>query len=139
MARIRKRCGWDELVMPVASFINIIFILVIFFIAAEAINSEMNDRQISMPSSSLSKPFSKKDPRSMTVNIRKDGTVNIGVAELTIEEMKLELKEAVNEWGDDLPVIIRGDKDVQLSYIRDVMAAVSAAGIKKIVFNSITR
>lgn len=139
MARKSRVSGWEELATPVASLVNIVFILVIFFIAAETINSELDDKQINMPSSSLSKPFSRKDPRSMTVNLRKDGTLNVGSIEMTVEEMKIELKDAVKQWGDDLPVIIRGDKDVQLSDLSEVMAAVSASGLKKVVFNSLSR
>lgn len=140
MARGKQKIqGPDQAETPISSMIDVVFLLIIFFVVTASIDKEIEDEKVLLSEAPHGRPVKKKDPRSFIINVRQDGTLTMGMRTVTIAEIKQQLelaKAGVANPGENLPIIIRGDFHVQHHYIREVMDAVKSTGLYKIRFNA---
>jgi biopolymer transport protein ExbD len=132
----RKRKEQEEASVPISSMIDIIFLLIIFFVVTASIDKEIEDEQVTLAAAPHGKPLTKKDPRSVTINVRRDGSVNIGMHQMKMSQLTLQLKAAASKRGSDIPIIIRGDQNTQHGYIKDVMEAITETGLYRVKFDA---
>ncbi len=137
MARKRRKNEYGEAAMPISAMIDITFLLIIFFVVTAAMDKEIEDEAILLSKAPHGKPVVKKDPRSVVVNVRKDGSVNINAVEKSMGEITTTLTVAASKWGNDMPIVIRGDKDVQHYHIRKVMDAITKTGLYRVRFDAL--
>lgn len=138
MARSKKRSGGNEGVStPISSMIDIVFLLIIFFVVTAAIDKEVEDERINLARAPHGKPVVKKDPNSVIINVHKDGMLTIGMIPVSMSQISDILRETFTNTGGNITIVIRGDKDVQHGYIRKVMDAVTETGLYKIKFVTI--
>ncbi len=142
MARKSKKSK-DEGIgdIPIESMIDVVFLLIIFFVVTAAIDKDIEDELVGLCDAPHGKALVKKNPKSVTINVRKDGTMNICQIQMTIEQISEQLKTTAVKWYPghfaDMPIIIRGDKDVQHGYIKKVLDAVTDTGLYKVRFMAI--
>ncbi len=135
----KKIDGPEQAETPISSMIDIVFLLIIFFVVTASVDKEIEDEKVILAESPHGRPIKQKDPRSVVINVRQDGTFYMGMRPVTIPEIKQQLeaaKASVANPGENLPIIIRGDWHVQHHYIRQVMDAVKSTGLYKIRFNA---
>lgn len=137
MARKTKRRDIEEASVPISAMIDIVFLLIIFFVVTASIDKEIEDEQVNLANAPHGKPLTKKDPRSFTINVRNDGTVNVGMMPATLKQITAQLNSAASKWGNDLPVIIRGDRNVQHEHIKNVMMAITETKLYRVSFNAV--
>lgn len=137
MGKRSRRKEQEEADVPIASMIDIVFLLIIFFVVTAAIDKEVEDEMIMLANAPNGKPVTKKDPRGVTINIRKDGTLNIGSRIMTMDQITSQLSVAASKWGNDIPIVLRGDKNVQHGYVKKVMIAITDTGLYKVRFDAI--
>jgi biopolymer transport protein ExbD len=137
MARHRRKNEYGEMAMPISAMIDITFLLIIFFVVTAAMDKEVEDEAIILSKAPHGKPLAKKDPRGIVINVRKTGEININAVEKTMSEITASLTVAALKWGNDMPIIIRGDKDVQHYHIKKVMEAITKTGLYKIRFDAL--
>jgi len=61
----------------------------------------------------------------------------MNMIEKSIPEITNALTVAASQWGKDIPIIIRGDKDVQHYHIRKVMKAITDTGLYRVRFDAV--
>lgn len=141
MAKRNKPVTEEAASVPISSMIDIIFLLIIFFIVTATLDKEIEDEQILLADAPHGRPVVKQDPRTITINVRVNGDVKIGEKVLTagsrenrlpaltalIEEMKRTTPDPLS-----IPIVIRGDRDVQYFYISRAMNAVKETGLYKV-------
>jgi biopolymer transport protein ExbD len=136
----RKKREVQEAEVPISSMIDIVFLLIIFFVVTAAIDKEIQDEKIELAKAPHGKPLTKKDPRSVTINVRSDSEdgsfFTIGMQIMSPSQISQQLVTAANKWGKDIPIIIRGDRDTQHEHIKEVMEAVTRTRLYKIKFNA---
>ncbi len=142
MARKRKKMGGEEGAdIPIESMIDVVFLLIIFFVVTAAIDKEVEDEAVGLSDAPHGKPLEKKNPKSVTINVRKDGVLNISQIPLTIDKISEQITIAATKWYPnnpaEMPIVIRGDKDAQHGYIKKVMEAVTKTGLYKVRFMAI--
>ena len=76
--------------------------------------------------------ITKKDPREIVIDVNSKGVITIARTPITPKELLSVLQKAVREFGDDTPVIVRGDGRASHLMVRQVMDTSAAAGIWKI-------
>lgn len=133
----RKQRETQEAEVPISSMIDIVFLLIIFFVVTASIDKEIDDEKVALSKAPHGKPLKKKDPRSFVINVRQDGTVNISMIPLTMEQVSQQLIAAAARWGNDIPIIIRGDKNTQHYYIKKVMKAVTDTRLYRVKFMAV--
>jgi biopolymer transport protein ExbD len=136
--KVKKR-RFEEVTVPLTAMIDVLFMLIIFFIVTAAIDKEIHDDEVRLANSPNSKPVTKKEPKTFTINIRNDGSVNTGMLPLTMNEIREQLISAADKWGPDTVVVIRADKDVKHWYVEKVLAMVTDAKLHKIKFNAVVQ
>ncbi len=139
MARKRKKSDSGVVAdIPIESMIDVVFLLIIFFVVTAAIDKDIEDELVGLCDAPHGKPLVKKNPKSVTINVRKDGTMNICQRQMTIEQISEQIKTTAIKWypGDftAMPIIVRGDKDVQHGYIKKVMDAITDTGLYRVRF-----
>jgi len=106
----RRREEQDVADIPISSMIDIIFLLIIFFVVTAALDKEVEDEVVKLSKAPHGKPIVKKNPRSLTINVRPDGTMNIGGIQMSTKKIEYTLRTVANKWypgnAKALPIII---------------------------------
>ncbi|MGC6467632.1 MAG: ExbD/TolR family protein [Akkermansiaceae bacterium] len=130
---------------PPASFqlapmIDIVFLLLIFFLVTYQITEQEKDTRVSVPSSTEGAE-SARVANEIVVNVTKDGEITISGEPYTLAELRekmeriVEASEIANTGGaDKQPVRIRCDADGKNQTLIEVMDEIQKAGIFNIGF-----
>ena len=131
---MRKQKEEEYMSGNLTAMIDVVFQLIIFFVCTTSMQDTMNSK-IELAMAPHGKPLTKKDPREIKVDV--DAKGNIYIARTHVGENLLGsiVKKAVAEYGQDVPIIIRGDTNAKHSSIETAMNACTKAGIYKIKFS----
>lgn len=108
--RSRRRTRQEEpedFSIPLAPLVDVVFLLLVFFLVATNFVDREKDLAVSLPRGSGGAESAKL--QRILVNIRSDGTVLLGDRPVLREELYRALVEALRV-NPDLPVVLRGDK-----------------------------
>lgn len=130
--------------IPISSMIDIVFLLIIFFVVTAAINKEDKDEMITMAGAPHAKPVEKENPMSLIINIRKERDpssgliMHIGGRFMTKSQISNVLKKHYKEEGEggDAPIIIRADGNTYHQYVKRAMEAITDTGLYKTKINA---
>jgi biopolymer transport protein ExbD len=123
----------------IAPMVDVVFVLMLFFMASAGSQIVENELNISLPSGASAAPGStQKTP--IIIDISADGQVvgNNTSFGTTTDRALLSLRDwlkATQGFGGEDPVIIRPNSDTKHERIIDVLNACSAAGIKNLTFS----
>ena len=119
--------------MQMAPMIDIVFLLLIFFIVTWDSKANEKEIEISLPAADEG-----QDPRrnigEIIVNIRADGTIVLNKQEITAEQLTAKLATIVANYNADQAVILRGDKETSYDDIVRVLDACKKAKIWNVAF-----
>ena len=128
--------GGAEMDIPIVPLIDMAFQLIFFFVITGAEQAATFDEQIKLADARWTKPMEgEKLPEGVVVNVREDGTINIGNQEMNIAaltQVLLQAKKENPELGFDMSVIIRSDKNALYKHVDKVVTAVQKAQLYKI-------
>jgi len=118
--------------LELAPMIDVVFLLLIFFIVSWQSARFERDMDISVPSAEEAE---NKDRQAgeIIINVKKDGTVILNGLEVTEEQLLAKLV-AVSEAFPDQAVILRGSSEASFQAIIDVLDHVKKAGIWNVAF-----
>jgi len=124
----------EDASFEMAPMIDMVFLLLIFFMCASTFPELAIDKTVELPVASSSVvPKNKKNP--IIINIHKDGTLLWG-------KERTDLLGITDRVADQLArnpeerVYIRGDKDVLHRSVREVVAACAKAGASEIIYGA---
>ena len=119
----RKKRPRYEVQAPLTSLIDIVFLLLIYFLLT---TNFMVDEgiKIKLPQAKASKPQTEE---TITVYVDRDGRSYLNNMEITIGELFKKLKEMIGNQKDKL-VVVRADRGVILNKAVKVMDVAKAAG-----------
>ena len=121
--------------LSITPLIDIVFLLLIFFLVATRFAQEDRELDVLLPSASEAKPLTVA-PKELFVNIDKDGRFYVGGDILTAEGVFERLQRAeINNPGHQ-SVVIRADKRVMLDYAVQVMNLCNKSGISNYVLTT---
>ena len=120
----------EELTLNLTPMIDVVFLLIIFFMVATNFSDMQRNVQLELPqvAGAGSAPPPNK-PRVVTVFA--DGSIELDHVRVTREELIASLTEARNIYGN-LEVVLEGDGNCQFQYIADTLAACQQAKITQI-------
>lgn len=118
---------------PLAPLIDIVFMLLIFFVATYSLQQQERELNVELPLAS-EQPMLKAEPEELIINITEDGKIIVEYKEWKLEELKEMLKNLTRVYSKPPAVIIRADRDVKYSRTIDVLDACATAGIHTISF-----
>lgn len=128
----------DEAKVDMSPMIDMVFLLLIFFIVNATAIIVKTDPEVLPPVAKNSK--AQEDGRGrIVINVREDGTYtdeNFVVLpdETAIFEVVKALKEKIDQQGIVPKLHLRGDQDAVFKYSRTAIRSAAAAGVDQVVF-----
>lgn len=121
----------DELpAMNLTSMIDVMLVLVIFFMVAARFSDVEHSLDVKVPQVGAAGPLISA-PQKKIINVHGDGHVTLDGRTVTLVDLKLELKAARREYAK-LGVIVRGDAQGAFQHVANVLAVCREAGIAEL-------
>jgi biopolymer transport protein ExbD len=126
----------ETLEVPLSTLIDVVFLLIIFFIITASMQREVVDYQIKLADSYFVPPPKDIDPRTLTINVRsvrgKDPIYSIRGSNLTLKRIQHRLYEAQRHVGTEMPIVIRASRDLEYREVDKINLAVIKAGLYRV-------
>ena len=130
--RFRNTATSPEAEIDLAPMIDVVFLLLIFFIVTWNFARFETELDVSVPVAEEG-----ADPQrtvgEIIVNIRKDGTIVVNAVELSEDDLFQRLK-AISEVYKDQAVILRGDGEASYTDIINALDVIQQANIWNVAF-----
>lgn len=127
---IRKH---EKLETPISSMIDVVFLLIIFFVVTAALDAEVMDTSLKLSQAKYTEEIKDIPKKTVFINVRK-GRITIGLGrKVSIRELQLYLKVEGEAYSkkyarnkdDKLPVVIRIEGDVPYGEVDQITTAIS--------------
>jgi len=128
----RKEMPKNSLGFQMAPMVDIIFLLLIFFIAAAVYSQWESKLEIKVPTSKTAQHRA-RFPGEAIINIDKNGKFFLNSIEFTPERLTSVLSQLAKTYPDQ-PVVIRADKKTPCSYLIQLLDICAATDIANISF-----
>jgi len=125
--RIKRKMESEQTIINVTSLLDVMFILIIFFLATSTLQREEHDIKVNLPSDSAPGSLSSVS-RTLVINVRKDGSYYMQNKVKTLEEMRQTVTDAASR-NPEQKVLIRGDREALHGYVAAAVRTCKGAGI----------
>jgi len=122
----------DEPVIPMAPMLDIIFLLLIFFVTTSVFARLENVLSITVPTAETAAP-PKRDLGEMIINVKYDGTIIINQRRVSLDQLRVLLQRIAKNYPDQ-SVIIRGDRRAALEYAIQILDTCAKSGVWNVQF-----
>ena len=122
----------ERTTLQMAPMIDIVFLLLIFFIVTWSFARFETELDISVPAAEEGQPPNRRSDE-IIVNVKNDGTTHVHGAQLNDEEL-LKRCATVASLNKDVAIIVRGDVDTSYSDIVRVLDICRKANIYNVAF-----
>jgi biopolymer transport protein ExbD len=115
--------------LEMTSMIDIVFLLMIFFLVASKLDEADRSIDVVLPQASAAKPLTSR-PREFVVNIDRDGNYFAGARPVRLEDLQDLLRQAATDNPQRQAVIVRADENTLHKFVVAAMDACVQAGIE---------
>ena len=115
--------------LSITPLIDVVFLLLIFFLVATRFSEEERELDVVLPQASEAKPLVVK-PKELFVNVTKDGKYFVGGKVLDAQGLEQALKQAWANNPGRQQVVIRADEESKTKHIAEVMNLCNKANIR---------
>ena len=116
--------------LNLTSMIDVLFLLIIFFMVATKFDEMERNIEVAVPEVSQAGEAT-PPPRPLVVSVQSDGRVELNGALVSVEELTARLTAARTPLGDP-SVVIRGDAQCAFQHVATALAACRQAGISEL-------
>ena len=109
------------------SMLDVIFLLLCFFVTASVFSQWESEITISLPSASSAETPGRL-PGEVILNVSKEGIVTVNARTMTLPDLEGRLRK-VAEFYSGQPVVIRADKETSYSSLMSVIDTCRNAGV----------
>ncbi len=117
--------------LDMTPMIDVVFQLIIFFITAVDMENKALETNVKMAMSPHGPVETKKDPRTVIIDVEQDGTIRVAGAQLTEGQLRSIMLQVRQNTGQTTPVVIRADLNVTHEYVKRVMDVCGGVGLWK--------
>lgn len=117
----------EDTLINTSSLVDIMFILIIFFLVTTSFHQEERDIAVNLPESDTTLSSAQ---RALVINVRDDGSYFLGDRRLALEGLQAELFAAVQE-APDQKVLIRGDRNALHGQVAAAVSTAKKVGIRE--------
>lgn len=139
--KLRNLAGVEsELKVDMSPMIDMVFLLLIFFIVASTVIVVKQDPEVD-PAVARNSVKAPNGMGRIVINVREDGTFLAENTSTTFDDMEaisdyVKEKKAIEDDKGLQPIIhLRGDKNVPFKHVRTVIRAAAKAGVDNVVFS----
>ena len=113
--------------LALTSMLDVIFLLLCFFVTASVFSQWESEISISLPSASTSETPSRL-PGEVILNVARDGSVTVNARKLTLNDLGERLRK-VADFYPGQPVVIRADRETSYDSLVKVIDTCRNAGV----------
>ncbi len=121
----------DDVNVDMGPMIDLVFLLLIFFMVASVV-TELEKVEIDIPESSHAKVPDDTKGRMM-LSVDANNQVYVGTAPVTIEELQAEVEKEL-DLNPELRILIRADRRVEYKTCKDIMRACGEVGATDLIY-----
>jgi len=121
----------DDVAIDMGPMIDLVFLLLIFFMVASVV-TELEKVEVEIPESSHAKVPDDTKGRMM-LSIDADNNIYAGLQKVTIEELQPMIEKEL-ELNPDLRILIRADHRVEYKTCKDLMVACGQVGATDLIY-----
>ena len=150
----RGRTKKEEGKVPLSSLIDIVFLLIFFFVFTITVKNEQIDKNVQL-AKSYHMELAKTEKNSFTINVRSSPTgarpsytiggrsypLNVktkdGIPGGGANSIEGKLRQAQEKYGDSVTVIIRASADLEFQWIQEINEVVGNANLYKVRHHTI--
>ena len=115
--------------LELTPMIDVVFLLMIFFLVASKLEEADRIIDVVLPKASAAKPLTNR-PREFIINIDRDGNYFTGAKPTTLTDLATALRQAAADNPRRQKVIVRADENVPHKFVVGAMNACVQAGIE---------
>ena len=120
----------EEAAINLTPMIDIVFLLIIFFLVGARFTEEEKQYDIQLPSSQDVQPLT-GTPDALVINVRRGGTILLGSLAVSLEELESELRDAKENF-EEQAVVVRGEGQGMYQPVINVLGACHRTQITRI-------
>ena len=113
--------------LALTSMLDVIFLLLCFFVTASVFSQWESEISISLPSASSSETPSRL-PGEVILNVARDGSVTVNARKLTLNDLGERLRK-VADFYPGQPVVIRADRETSYDSLVKVLDTCRVSGV----------
>ncbi len=132
--RIPTRSRRYGLQFNITPLIDIIFLLIIFFLAASHLVRSESFEPVALPEATQAQDNEDQSPQRLVVTVTEDGSTFVGGKATEFAVIEQMMIAGHVEGGEGFEVRIRGDQNVAFESIKPLMLACARSGIAKFGF-----
>jgi len=115
--------------LEMTPMIDVVFLLMIFFLVASKLDEDDRALDVVLPQASAAQPLTSR-PREFVINIDRSGNYFAGAQPVRLEELRDLLVQAAADNPDRQTVVLRADEEVAHKFVVAAMDACVQAGIE---------
>ena len=121
----------------ITPLIDVIFLLIIFFLAASHFVRNESRDEVRLPEAATGEEETGKSKARLVITVTESGTYKVAGGEVTLEDLQPMLFDGMAKDKELFEVRIRGDERVPFRLIEPIMLACAKAGVTKIKFGAL--
>jgi biopolymer transport protein ExbD len=114
--------------LEMTPMIDIVFLLMIFFLVASKLDEDDRSIEVLLPQASAAQPLTTR-PREFVINIDRDGNYFAGARPVRLDDLQQLLKQSAADNPGRQTVILRADENALHKFVVAAMDACVQAGI----------
>ncbi len=118
----------------ITPLIDIVFLLVVFFLAATHLTQNEKLEAVELPEASQNESESDEAPRRMVITITLDEKLHLRGNEISPEELEAQLQTLDESKRHEMEIRIRGDRRIPYRIVEPVLISCARAGISNVKF-----
>jgi len=115
--------------LSLTPLIDIVFLLLIFFLVATRFAEEDRELDVNLPDASAAMPLVVR-PQELFVNIDAQGSYFVNDQQITSDELQAQIEQITRDNPATQSVIIRADERCDLGWVIKVINACNMVGVK---------
>ena len=126
----RNTSSGDGEIINISSMLDVMFILIIFFLVTTTFKEEEIDHMVNLPGDARNQSLTQSTGNLAKINIRKNGAYVLLGRQVTEEQISNWMTDQVDK-KPDLKVLIRSDKEAKHLYLANVMSICRHVGVPR--------
>jgi biopolymer transport protein ExbD len=126
----QKSSSTDGEIINISSMLDVMFILIIFFLVTTTFKEEEIDHMVNLPVDAKNQSLTQSTGNLIKINIRKSGAYVLMGKQVTEEQISDWMTTEV-EKKPDIKVLIRSDQDAKHLYLANVMSICRHVGVPR--------
>ena len=127
--KVPNNLGRGDVGFNMTPMIDIVFLLIIFFLISSHLAKQDVQLQLDLPSAHSGNRLEEENARRAVVNVLADGSILFAGQEVDADKLQNLIAQRREEHGEDFEVRVRSHRDVQDRFFEPVMLACAKAGV----------